>query len=93
MSGSRYRWVILILSYLCMLGLAFSIQSLPPILTLIIKELDLTHAKAGLLVSLFALPTIFLAVLFGSFSDRWGSFKMGGDFSNPYNCRSLNLCS
>ena len=77
MSGSRYRWVILILSYLCMLGLAFSIQSLPPILTLIIKELDLTHAKAGLLVSLFALPTIFLAVLFGSLSDRWGSFKMG----------------
>ncbi len=77
MSGSRYRWVILILSYLCMLGLAFSIQSLPPILTLIIKDLDLTHAKAGLLVSLFALPTIFLAVLFGSFSDRWGSFKMG----------------
>ncbi len=77
MSGSRYRWVILILSYLCMLGLAFSIQSLPPILTLIIKELDLTHATAGLLVSFFALPTIFLAVLFGSFSDRWGSFKMG----------------
>ena len=77
MSGSRYRWVILILSCLCMLGLAFSIQSLPPILTLIMKELDLTHAKAGLLVSFFALPTIFLAVLFGSFSDRWGSFKMG----------------
>lgn len=77
MSGSRYRWVILALSCFCMLGLAFSIQSLPPILTLVIKELDLTHAKAGLLVSLFALPTVFLAVLFGSFSDRWGSFKMG----------------
>jgi len=60
-----------------MLGLAFSIQSLPPILTLVIKELGLTHAKAGLLVSLFALPTIFLAVLFGSLSDRWGSFRMG----------------
>lgn len=77
MSGSRYRWVILMLSCLCMLGLAFSIQSLPPILTLIIKELDLTHAKAGLLVSLFAVPTVFLAVLFGSLLDRWGSFKMG----------------
>jgi len=77
MSGSRYRWVILALSCFCMLGLAFSIQSLPPILTLVIKELGLTHAKAGLLVSLFALPTVFLAVLFGSFSDRWGSFKMG----------------
>jgi len=77
MSGSRYRWVILALSCLCMLGLVFSIQSLPPILTLVIKELDLTHAKAGLLMSFPALPTVFLAVLFGSFSDRWGPFKMG----------------
>ena len=77
MSGSRYRWVILILSFVCMLGFGFSLQSVPPILTLIIKELDLTHTEAGLLMSLFALPTVFLAVLFGSFSDRWGSFKMG----------------
>ena len=77
MSESRYRWVILILSYLCMLGFAFSLQSIPPILTLIIKELDLTHAEAGLLMSLFALPTVFLAVLFGSLSDRWGPFKIG----------------
>lgn len=77
MSGSRYRWVILMLSYLCMLGFAFSLQSLPPILTLIIKELDLTHTQAGLLMSLFALPTVFLAVLFGSLSDRRGPFKMG----------------
>jgi len=77
MSGSRYRWVILILSFVCMLGFAFSLQSVPPILTLIIKELDLTHTEAGLLMSLFALPTVFLAVLFGSLSDRWGPFKMG----------------
>lgn len=77
MSGSRYRWVILMLSYLCMLGFAFSLQSLPPILTLIIKELDLTHTQAGLLMSLFALPTVFLAVLFGSLSDRRGPFKIG----------------
>ena len=77
MSGSRYRWVILILSYVCMLGFAFSLQSVAPILSLIIKELDLTHAEAGLLMSFFALPTIFLAVLFGSLSDRWGPFKIG----------------
>ncbi len=77
MSGSRYRWVILILSFVCMLGFAFSLQSVPPILTLIMKELDLTHTEAGLLMSLFALPTVFLAVLFGSLSDRWGPFKMG----------------
>lgn len=77
MPVSRYRWVILILSYLCMLGFAFSLQSLPPILTLIIDELRLTHVEAGLLMSLFALPAIFLSILVGLVSDRWGPFKTG----------------
>ena len=48
-----YRWVIFILAYPCMLGFAFTLQSLQPILTLIVKELKLTHAEAGLLMSLF----------------------------------------
>ena len=77
MPASRYRWVILILSYLCMLVFAFTLQSLPPILTLIIEELKLTHAEAGLLMSLFSLPAIFLAILAGLLSDRWGPFKTG----------------
>ncbi len=77
MPVSRYRGVILVLSYLCMLGFAFTLQSLPPILTLIIEELRLTHGEAGLLMSLFALPAIFLAILVGLLSDRWGPFKIG----------------
>lgn len=77
MPANRYRWVILILSYLCMLVFAFTLQSLPPILTLIIEELKLTHAEAGLLMSLFSLPAIFLAILAGLLSDRWGPFKTG----------------
>ena len=74
---TRYRWVILILAYLCLLGAAFTLQSVPPILTLIIKELELTHAEAGLLMSLYALPGIFLSILAGLLSDRWGPFKTG----------------
>ncbi len=77
MPASRYRWVILILSYLCMLVFAFTLQSLPPILTLIIEELKLTHAEAGLLMSVFSLPAIFLAILAGLLSDRCGPFKTG----------------
>jgi len=77
MPPSRYRWVILVLAYLCMLGFAFPLQSLPPVLTLIIRELRLTHTEAGLLMSLFALPSIFFAILAGSVSDRWGPFKTG----------------
>jgi len=60
-----------------MLVFAFTLQSLPPILTLIIEELKLTHAEAGLLMSLFSLPAIFLAILAGLLSDRWGAFKTG----------------
>jgi len=76
-SVGKYRWVILILAYLCMLGFAFTFQSLPPVLTLITEELRLTHAEAGLLMSLFSLPAIFLAILTGLLSDRLGPFKIG----------------
>ncbi len=77
MPTTRYRWAILFMAYLCMLVFAFSLQSLPPILTLIIEELKLTHADAGLLMSLFTFPSIFLAILAGLLSDRLGSFKVG----------------
>jgi MFS family permease len=60
-----------------MLVFAFALQSLPPILTLVIKELELTHAQAGLLMSFFALPAIFLAIVAGLLSDYWGPFKAG----------------
>ena len=77
MSVDKYRWIILFLTYLCMLGFAFTFQSPPPILTLIAQELTLTHAEAGLLMSLFSLPAIFLAIFVGLLSDRLGPFKIG----------------
>jgi len=74
---TKYQWSILILTYICMLGFAFVFQSLPPILTLIVKELKLTHAQAGLLMSLFALPAIFLSIPGGLLSDYYGIRKIG----------------
>ena len=78
MSERGYRWIILIVAYICMLAFAFTLQFLPPILSLIIEDMKFTHTQAGLLMSLFALPTIFLSILAGSLSDRWGSLKVGG---------------
>jgi MFS family permease len=60
-----------------MLGFAFTLQSIPPILTLIIKALALTHTQAGLLMSFFALPPIFISVFTGFFSDRLGPYRVG----------------
>jgi MFS family permease len=77
MATPRYRWVILTLSWLSMLVYAFTMQCLPPILTLLIDALKLTHAEAGSLMSLFALPAILLAILAGRLTDRLGPFKTG----------------
>lgn len=74
---NKYRWIILILAYLCMLGFAFTLQSIPPVLPLIIRGLELTHGQAGLLMGLFALPAIVLSILAGLLSDRLGPFKIG----------------
>jgi predicted MFS family arabinose efflux permease len=45
-----------------MLAFALVFQSIPPVLTLIREELNITYAQAGLLMSLFALPGIFIAI-------------------------------
>jgi predicted MFS family arabinose efflux permease len=63
--------------YLCMLSFALVFQSVPPILTLIRQELDVSHAQAGLLMSLFALPGIFVAIPGGAISDRFGARRTG----------------
>ena len=63
--------------YICMLVFALTLQFLPPILPTIIPIFQLTHTQAGLLMSLFTLPSIFLAILAGLLSDRWGTYKIG----------------
>jgi MFS family permease len=72
-----YRWVILIIVYLSILAFTFLLQSIPPILPLIISELKLLYAEAGLLMSLFALPGLFISLLGGFFSDRYRMRPLG----------------
>mgnify|MGYP001104373575 CR=1 FL=1 len=74
---ARYRWVILIIVYLSILAFALVFQSIPPILTLIISELHLTYAQSGLLMSLFALPGLFISLIGGFLSDRYGMRFLG----------------
>ena len=72
-----YRWVILIQAYLSILAFTFIFQSIPPILPLIISELQLTYAQSGLLMSLFALPGLFISLLGGFLSDRYSMRPLG----------------
>ena len=76
-SDSGRRWVILGVMYLCTLAFAFAMQSLPPVLTLIMGELELSHAQAGSLMSFFALPGIIVSIPMGLLSDRYNPKAIG----------------
>jgi MFS family permease len=73
----RYRWVILTIVYLSILAFTFIFQSIPPVLPLIIAQLQLTYAQSGLLMSLFALPGLFISLLGGFLSDRYPMRPLG----------------
>lgn len=65
------RWVILGVIYLCMLAFALVLQSVPPVLSLIMADLGLSHVQGGLLMSFFALPGIIVAIPAGMLADRY----------------------
>ena len=52
-------------------------QSFPPVLSLIIEELGISHAEAGLIVAIYGLPSIFLAVLLSFYSSQIGLKRLG----------------
>lgn len=68
---SRKRWAILAVLYLCMLAFGVTMQSVPPILNLVISEFGLLHSQAGLLMSFFALPGIVISIPVGILADRY----------------------
>jgi len=72
-----YRWVILIIVYLSILAFTFIFQSIPPLLPLITSDLHFTYAQSGLVMSLFSLPGIFVSLLGGFVSDRYGMRSLG----------------
>jgi MFS family permease len=75
--SETYRWIILVVVYLSILAFTFIFQSIPPILPLIISELHINYAQSGLLMSLFALPGIFLSLPGGFLSDRYDVKVLG----------------
>jgi len=73
----RQRWVILGVIYLSMLAFAIVFQSVPPVLSLIMADLSLSHAQGGLLMSFFALPGIIVAIPAGMLADRYSQKAIG----------------
>jgi len=68
---------ILIIAFLSMFVYGMVLQSIPPILVVLIKELSLSHTQGGLLMSLFALPGILVSIPGGVLADFYGPQKVG----------------
>ena len=66
---------VLIMVFLATAAYGMILQSIPPLLTAIIGDLKLSHAQGGMLMSLFALPGIFLSLPGGLLADIYGPKK------------------
>lgn len=66
------RWKALFFVYLSMLAFSFVFQVIPPVLGLIVFSLELSHAQAGALMSIFALPGLFISIPGGLLTDKYG---------------------
>jgi len=74
---ARRRWVILGVAYVCMLTFVITLQAVPPVLSLVMAELELSHAQGGLIMSLYAVPGLIISIPAGMLADRYGQRVIG----------------
>jgi len=75
---AHLAWLGLVVAYAGSVTVGFVFHFLPPILTIVIEDLQIGHGQAGLLMSLFALPGILLSLPGGWLVDRYGERLIGG---------------
>jgi len=73
----RYRWIMLVVSFYAFVAFAFAFQVAPPLIPSIIEEFNISHAEAGLLMSIVLVPGIFLGLPAGLFVGRYGVRGVG----------------
>ena len=66
-------WKVLFLVFLCKFTFGVVVQSVPPIISLLITEIGISHTQAGFLMSIFALPGIIISLPGGLLSDYYGA--------------------
>jgi len=74
---SLYRWVVLFAVFYVFVAFAFAFQEAPPLIDLIIQEFQISHAEAGLVMSIVVIPGIFLGIPVGASVDRYGVKLIG----------------
>jgi len=70
------KWLMLAVSLFTGVSYFFAMQSVPPVIPQIMNFFKVSHAEAGLLMLLAALPAAVLALPTGLFVVRWGPKKV-----------------
>jgi len=70
-----YRWVILVLLWLLYAAFGIISRSIFPLVTPILKDLNLSYSQMGLILGSWQLTYIFAALVAGAILDRWGVRK------------------
>jgi len=73
----RSRWIILSAIFYVFVAYAFAFQVVPPAIKPMMKEFDVSHAQAGLLMTMVVIPGILLALPTGILVDRYGIRLIG----------------
>ena len=71
----RYRWVMLALVWLLYFMFGIIIFSLGPLVTPILKDLNISYSQMGLIAGAWPLTYIAVAAIGGAIIDRWGIRK------------------
>jgi predicted MFS family arabinose efflux permease len=77
MPKDNTRWSMLAIICLYVFANFIVFQSFPPILSLLMKDLGLSHTDAGLLAAVFSLPGVFLVIPLSFYSARIGIKRLG----------------
>ncbi len=67
-----YRWVILALLWLLYATFGLISRSISPLVTPILKDLDISYGQMGLILGSWQLTYIAVAIIAGAIIDKWG---------------------
>lgn len=75
MTGSRLKWLVLVLCALTIMGSYYTYDSIAPVADLLRDQRQFDQKQIGLLNAVFSLPNIPLAVIGGVLIDRIGAAR------------------
>jgi predicted MFS family arabinose efflux permease len=76
--SQRLKWAVLLSSLLAFVAYAFGFQVVPPLMTAIVREFEVSNAEAGLLMSFVLIPGIVLSIPVSMAMERFGARVTGG---------------